>query len=142
MKHKAPSLFSLLRNQDMHKTSGTGIVLWGVQFPDGQIAVRWNTDTASTVIYDSFEDFLAIHVENHPNGNVINWLNVERPAITEENHPPDEKLEAKHFYVEAPRNQEIKNRSVFLAGGITKIWDWQKEIAKLLENYNVTVLNP
>ncbi len=47
-------------------------------------------------------------------------------------------------YLEAPTNEEIGNKnSVFLAGGITNVWDWQKILSHKLRQFNdLTVINP
>lgn len=61
--------FDMIRHGDETGTSGTGLVLSGVIFPDGVVTVRWSTkdNPNSTVVYDSFEDFKAIHIDAHPN---------------------------------------------------------------------------
>lgn len=53
--------FNLVRNEDYSGVSGTGIVASGVAFGDGTVAMRWNTNTASTALYDSIEDVTTIH---------------------------------------------------------------------------------
>lgn len=63
--------FYLQRDKDFTGISGTGRVLDGVQFSDGTVVVRWNTNKACTGIYDSIDDFRAIHVHN---GNEIIWI--------------------------------------------------------------------
>lgn len=47
-------------------------------------------------------------------------------------------------YIECPKIYEENNRekSIFLAGGITGCPDWQSELATLLEKENLTLLNP
>jgi hypothetical protein len=73
----APRLFSMIRQADETGISGVGRVLDGVVFPDGQTVIRWcvTDKPASTEIYDTFEAFLAIHVESHPtNQTEIVWL--------------------------------------------------------------------
>lgn len=46
----------LQRDVDVSGVSGTGIVAYGVQFPDGSVVLRWDTKVRSTVIYDSLQD--------------------------------------------------------------------------------------
>jgi hypothetical protein len=36
----------------------------GVEFADGKAVIRWNTATASTALYDSVADIVAIHGHN------------------------------------------------------------------------------
>jgi hypothetical protein len=54
-------IFHLVRDEDETGVSGTGTVAVGVVFPDGTVAMRWNTNTASTAVYDSLEDVIKIH---------------------------------------------------------------------------------
>lgn len=56
--------FYLVRTQDLTGVSGTGRVAGGVIFPDGTVAMRWNTGVASTAIYDSITDVETIHGHN------------------------------------------------------------------------------
>lgn len=53
-------LLHLQRDEDVSGTSGTGIVAYGVQFPDGVIVLRWDTVVNSTVIYNNEEDLVTI----------------------------------------------------------------------------------
>lgn len=54
-------LFELLRNEDATGVSGTGVVAEGVEFSDGSCAMRWRSSLASTAIYGSVDDVVAIH---------------------------------------------------------------------------------
>lgn len=56
-----PRLFQMLRDVDVSGVSGTGLVAWGVQFPDGKTVTRWNGDPAQTCCWDRIEDVEAIH---------------------------------------------------------------------------------
>jgi hypothetical protein len=53
--------FTLYREKDVSGVSGTGSVAEGVQFTDGVVVLRWNGEHASTVVWHSIEDALAIH---------------------------------------------------------------------------------
>lgn len=63
----------------MHRTDSASVpadepTLEGAVFSDGKVAVRWLTPNRSTVVWDSFEDFEAVHVSNHPDyGTDIVW---------------------------------------------------------------------
>lgn len=49
----------------------------GVVFDDGKVACRWLTAKRSTVVWDSFEDFAAIHIGTHPDyGTEVVWREV------------------------------------------------------------------
>jgi len=45
-------------------------------------------------------------------------------------------------YIEAPTEYQGKEKSLFLAGGITNCPDWQAELTDLLKNEDVVLLNP
>jgi hypothetical protein len=57
-------LLHLQRDEDVSGTSGTGVVAYGCEFPDGSIVLRWDTKVRSTVVYDSFEDLVTITGHN------------------------------------------------------------------------------
>lgn len=44
--------FVLERKQDPTGISGTGVVAWGVLWPDGTASLRWNTAYRSSVTYE------------------------------------------------------------------------------------------
>lgn len=54
-------LIWLERMQDVNGHSGIGIVAGGVVFPNGRVVLRWYTDTATTVHFDSPQAVAAIH---------------------------------------------------------------------------------
>lgn len=46
----------------------------GVVFHDGRVACRWMTNFKSTVAWESFDDFHAVHIGSHPDyGTEIVW---------------------------------------------------------------------
>lgn len=68
-----PRLFTLIRHHDESGVSGTGRVLDGVVFHTGQVVVCWRSDISldnqgysSIAIYPSWEAFLHVHVQPHP----------------------------------------------------------------------------
>lgn len=68
-----PRLFTLFRHADETGISGKGRVLDGVIFHTGQVVICWrsdlyviNTGYSSISIYPSWEAFLHIHVNPHP----------------------------------------------------------------------------
>ncbi len=67
--------FALQRDTDISGISGPGTVVWGVQFPDGVCAYRWNTPTATTSIADSIADVEEIH--GHNGATRVVWLDAE-----------------------------------------------------------------
>lgn len=67
-----PRPFLLFRIRDVSGTSGTGVVAWGTQFPDGAAALRWNGPHPSTAAWPSVEDIVAVH--GHQGATVIHWV--------------------------------------------------------------------
>lgn len=68
--------FYMTRDYDESGVSGTGKVLEGIVFSDGQTVIRWcvKGKPNSTAIYSTFEDFELIHVTSHPtNGTKFYW---------------------------------------------------------------------
>lgn len=67
-----PRVFTLIRHIDASGISGTGRVLDGVIFHNGQVVICWRSDinagVSSLGIYPSWEAFLFIHVQPHPPG--------------------------------------------------------------------------
>jgi hypothetical protein len=53
--------FHLVRNEDETGISGTGVVTDGIEFDDGSVVMKWNTDTTSLALYKSMEDVITIH---------------------------------------------------------------------------------
>lgn len=66
--------FIMIRTNDETGVSGTGKVLEGAQFSNGQVVVRWISDNSATNIYKNFDSFVNIHILSHPtNGTKIIW---------------------------------------------------------------------
>lgn len=42
--------FVLVRHRDVTGVSGTGVVAYGVEFPDGAAAVRWTSEHPCTTV--------------------------------------------------------------------------------------------
>jgi hypothetical protein len=53
--------FHLKRIEDETGISGTGLVTDGIEFADGSVIMKWNTETTSVALYKSMEDVLTIH---------------------------------------------------------------------------------
>lgn len=68
--------FDLLREVDHSGVSGVGCVAEGVEFSDGSVALRWLGIHASTVLWRSIEDALAVH--GHDGSTRVEWLDDER----------------------------------------------------------------
>ena len=77
-----PKRFSIIRNSDESGVSGTGRIIDGIVFHNGNTVICWRTDIegsqhgySSLGIYESFEAFKFIHIDSHPDNNTeIVWL--------------------------------------------------------------------
>ena len=67
--------FQLERDTDATGISGTGLVAWGVLFPDGKVITRWNGVIAQVSVWESIDDVRAIH--GHNGLTRIVWLDKE-----------------------------------------------------------------
>jgi hypothetical protein len=72
--------FVMVRQVDVSGISGTGVVIWGIEFPDGRAAYRWNTATATTCIADTVEDVYKIH--GHEGATRLVWVDSEAAYTT------------------------------------------------------------
>lgn len=66
--------FYLNRIEDETGISNTGRVLEGVLTQSGKVITEWRPPHSSIGIYNSMEEFKAIHVDSHPSHNEIIWL--------------------------------------------------------------------
>jgi hypothetical protein len=77
-----PQLFSLVRVKDASGVSGTGRILDGVLFHNGQVVICWRTDVegskhghTSLGVYPSWDAFEFIHITSHPtNDTEVEWF--------------------------------------------------------------------
>ena len=67
------SCFTVKRTNDETGISGPGIVIEGTIYATGQAVVHWlyPTPRGSFAIFDTFEDFLRVHVKPHPHNKTI-----------------------------------------------------------------------
>jgi len=65
--------FVMHREYDVSGVSGTGVVLEGVLFSTGVVVIHWLTPPprGSISVFDSFDQFLAIHVHPHPTNQTV-----------------------------------------------------------------------
>lgn len=76
-----PRSFVLNRQRDSTGISGTGVVAWGVRFPDGVCVLRWCSEHRSTAVYESIDDVLAIH--GHGGDTEIVWHGDETAFVSQ-----------------------------------------------------------
>ena len=70
--------FKVERKQDESGVSGTGHIIDGVIFPNGKVVICWKTEMSSIAIYESYEDFKAIHIDSHPqNETVVEMIDLD-----------------------------------------------------------------
>lgn len=68
--------FTIERQDDESGVSGTGVVLEGVVFSTGYTVAHWlkPSPRGSLSVWDSFDQFMRIHVLSHPiNDTIIRW---------------------------------------------------------------------
>jgi hypothetical protein len=67
-------LFRLVRHHDVSGVSGTGVVLHGVQWPDGSVSGRWAVPglPPSSGHWDRIEDVERLH--GHQGQTVVEWV--------------------------------------------------------------------
>lgn len=82
----APRPFALYRHRDVSGVSGAGTVAYGVEFPDGTVALRWVGGNPTSVVFHDrgIESVEAIH--GHGGATDIVWLaeSLEEAAEYEE----------------------------------------------------------
>ena len=66
--------FELHRDVDMSGVSGTGVVAEGVEFSDGTVALRWNSEWPTSVVFHErgIESVEAVH--GHGGHTRIVWI--------------------------------------------------------------------
>lgn len=65
--------FYFQRDEDESGVSGTGIVVTGVKFPSGQVAIEWSASPVKSItIYPNIE--AAIHVHGHGGKTKLVWI--------------------------------------------------------------------
>jgi len=76
-------VFKVIRQEDESGISGTGHVIDGIIFDNGKVVIQWRTEMTSIAIYESYEEFYAIHIASHPENESIDiiceidWDNLE-----------------------------------------------------------------
>jgi hypothetical protein len=53
MSSDAPRRFKLVRTEDVSGTSGTGVVAYGVEYPDGAVHMQWRNQENDDLSTDS-----------------------------------------------------------------------------------------
>ena len=67
-----PRRFELYRHSDITGLTGTGVVAWGAQWPDGTASLRWGGKHPSTVAWANVERIIAVH--GHQGSTELRWL--------------------------------------------------------------------
>ena len=73
--------FTVCRRSDETGVSGDGIVIEGIELATGQAVVHWlwPRPRGSIAVFDSFSDFVKVHIEPHPkNGTIITFEDGEQ----------------------------------------------------------------
>lgn len=63
---REPKIYKLVRHEDVSGVSGTGLVAWATEYPNGWTTVSWviKPECPSVVIYTSLNDAISIHGHN------------------------------------------------------------------------------
>jgi len=87
--NKAPEgirTFTVCRQSDETGVSGEGVVIEGCMFATGHTVIHWLTPAplGSLAIFNSFNDFISIHIRPHPKNNtIITWDDGEQTIYEE-----------------------------------------------------------
>jgi hypothetical protein len=75
--------FAMHRRFDVSGVSGTGLVLEGVHFSTGAVVVHWLTPAprGSISVFESLEQFLAVHVRPHPENDTMLVFQDTEPVL-------------------------------------------------------------
>lgn len=71
--------FILHRHKDPSQVSGVGAVAWGVEWPDGAVAVRWHGEYPSTAAWEDIRGVEAIH--GHGGLTVVEYAEPDRLLV-------------------------------------------------------------
>ena len=65
--------FTVCRQHDQTGVSGEGVIIEGVVLASGHCIIHWLTPSprGALAIFDSFDDFIKIHIKPHPTNNTI-----------------------------------------------------------------------
>jgi hypothetical protein len=78
--------FELHRDIDESGVSGVGVVAWGVEFPDGVVALRWISDWPTSVVFHDRGMAAVEAVHGHGGKTRIVW--VDRADVDRSKDPP------------------------------------------------------
>lgn len=96
--------FEVIRQNDETGISGTGKVIEGIIFSDGECVVKWVTEKSlgrCVSIWPNFGSFLSIHVYPHPNNDTKiifsdgNIMEYESGAFVEKKAPRERRKKVK-----------------------------------------------
>ncbi len=61
-----PAIYKLVRTEDISGVSGTGLVAWATEYPNGWTTVSWviKPECPSVVVYRTLADAIMIHGHN------------------------------------------------------------------------------
>lgn len=71
---RAPRMFALRRDEDITGVSGIGDVAYGIEFPDGVVALRWIGAWPTSVVFHDEGIASVEHVHGHGGRTRIVWL--------------------------------------------------------------------
>lgn len=75
---RVPRLFALHRSEDVNGSSGTGLVAYGVKWPNGQVVTWWvasKVNVHQLTLWDGLTELLRVH--GHSGRTSVVWLSAE-----------------------------------------------------------------
>lgn len=82
-----PRVYKLIRNKDISGVSGTGLVAWATEYPNGMTTVCWAGAIESVVVYRTLADAIKIHGHEGATEFVevpVYYYSVQQPGRTKE----------------------------------------------------------
>ena len=64
--------FNLIRKEDVHNKSGTGLVAEGIEFSDGSVALKWTTQYWSINVFLNLHELK--HLHSHEGRTKVVWI--------------------------------------------------------------------
>jgi len=84
--------FHLIRNEDIHGNSGTGVIARGMIYPSGFVYMEWVSHVHTETRFNNIKDVELLHSHN---GRTVVVMGPPPPFEDEEKEKPKKKRKAK-----------------------------------------------
>jgi len=74
-----PRRFHLLRIEDIHQNSGTGVCAEGVEFSNGKCVMTWLTPISTVTVFENVLNIVSLH--GHGHCTLLIWDDEEHSQI-------------------------------------------------------------